>query len=117
MVPRAVVSARHGDLLEFTLNYAADVDATDLRADVCLLAGPGGSVLTYVSGRPNGITGWAALGGAKAYKSCTYQYRVLDADLYKGTITAAPVFKTDTGTRRVYCMDVIPMEFSVRNLS
>jgi len=116
MVPRTIVSARPGDLLEFTLNYGVGNEAPDLRADVCLLDGVGGTAITYVSGRPKGITGWAAAGGVKAYKSGTYQYRVLDTDIVNGAVIAVPVFKADTGTRTVYAMDVIPMEFSVRNL-
>lgn len=113
----ACVSAKAGDLLEFTVNYGANNEAVELRADVCLLSGPsGGTALTYVSGQPTGISGWGMGSGVKDYRSATFKYRVTDADIVKGVVTAAPVFKTESGTRRVFCMDVVPLEFSAHNL-
>lgn len=117
MPPVAVISAKPGDLVEFTVNYGANNEAVELRADVCILSGPvGGTALTYVSGQPAGITGWGMGSGVKDYKSATYKYRVQAGDIVKGTLTAAPVFKTEAGTRRVFCMDVVPLEFSAHNL-
>lgn len=110
----AIIQARPGDLVEFTIGYGADNGAGDLRADVVALNN--GVPSTYISGTTNGITGWGAIGGRFEKGSGTYHYIVKTVDVYKGTVTFAPVFRS-AGVRIIQNTTTDPIEFSVRNIS
>lgn len=111
---KAVVSARLGDLIEFTIGYSADAGNGDARCTVVALNN--GVASSYVSAAEHGVTGWGALAGRHTNIGGVYHYIVKFEDIYKDMVMFAPVFRVMSGTRTIRNTPLDPIEFSVRNL-
>jgi len=114
LLAAAVISAKVGDTIELTLGYAANDDTGDCRADAVILVN--GTAVNYLSKNEHGFTRWGAMGGRFTSAGGTAHYTLQPEDVYRDTITIAPVFRCQTGTRRVFGTTADPIEFTVRNL-
>lgn len=111
---KAVISARPGDLIEFSIGYSADDQAGDARCSVVALNN--GTASSYVSTVEHGITGWGAIGGKSVNVGGVYHYIVKPEDVYKDSVVFAPVFRVMSGARAIRNTPLDPVEFSARNL-
>jgi len=114
MLSACRVSAKPGDMLELTLGYVANDETGDCRADAVILVN--GVAINYLSKNEHGFTRWGAMGGRFTSAGGTAHYELTDADISHDTVEVAPVFRVQSGTRRVFGTTADPIEFTVRNL-